>query len=173
MSESPRDPTDSRLLRWAVTGRTSRGDFASAIYGTILAASLLMAVPGGPLQIMASVIITAVVFWLAHVHVALMRGVARTGEHVTWPTARVALIEEWPLAQASISPAAPMLLAAIGLIGVDGARWIGIAICVVSLVAWGIVVSRRANLGRQATARTIAINVTLGLTLVVLKVIVH
>lgn len=170
---TPHPAGESRTLRWALTGATSAGDFASAVYGTILAASLLMAINGGPITILLGVVVTAVIFWLAHVHVAILRNVVRTGRHVTWVDARHALREEWPLAQASLSPVAPMLLAAVDILTVDQARWTGIAICVIGLIAWGIVISRVAGLGRRATALTIGINVALGLVLVVLKWLVH
>lgn len=170
---SPHPAGESRALRWALTGATSAGDFASAVYGTILAASLLMAISGGPITILLGVVVTAVIFWLAHVHVAILRNVVRSGRHVTWADTRHALREEWPLAQASLSPVAPMLLAAVDILTVEQARWTGIAICVIGLIAWGIVISRVAGLGRRATALTIGINVALGLVLVVLKWLVH
>ena len=163
----------SRALRWALTGTARFGDAASAVYGTILAASLLIAIDGGPIMIMASIMLTALVFWLAHVHVALLRSVVRRGEHVRWRDARAVFIDEWPLAQASLTPIAPMLLAAFGLLSVADARTIGVSICVVELIAWGAVISRSADLGRRATLLTIGINAAFGLILIVLKFIVH
>ncbi|MFM7246761.1 MAG: hypothetical protein ACKO2Y_04725 [Actinomycetota bacterium] len=180
MSDSDADELDvsrvtaaSRPLRWALTGSARWGDGASAVYGTILTASLLIAVGGGPVMVMGSIALTALIFWLAHVHVAILRRVVRTGEHVRWPAARAALVEEWPLAQASLTPLAPILLAALGLLALPTARWIGVGICVVELVAWGVAISRLAHLGRRGTALTIGINVVLGVTLIGLKLVVH
>ena len=73
---------DSLLLRWALTGASQDGDAASAVYGTILAASILIASAGGPGTVFLTVIGTGLVFWLAHAHVALMRRVVRNGEHI-------------------------------------------------------------------------------------------
>ena len=103
----------SRALRWALTGSARYGDGASAVYGTILTASLLIAVTGDAVMVMGTIALTVLVFWLAHVHVAILRRVVRTGEHVDWAAAHAALIEEWPLAQASLTPLAPILLAAL------------------------------------------------------------
>ncbi len=164
---------ESGPLRWLLTGASPSGDAASAIYGTILAASLLIAIDGGPMQIVLGMVATAVVFWLAHAHVGLIRGVVREQHHVTARDVRATLRQEWPLAQASLSPAAPMLLAWLGLIGVDTARSLGVAICMLGLLAWGIVISRAAGLGRRGTLLTIGINLGLGLVLVVLKYLVH
>lgn len=174
MAQDPLHPAaDSRVLRWALTGGTSYGDFASAIYGTILAGSLLIAIAGGPLMIIATTLITAVVFWLAHVHVSLVREVVRSREPLTWRATRRALYEEWPLAQASLSPLVPMVLAAADLITVGEARTLGVLICLIGLIAWGIVIARVAHFGRRQTAWMITVNVTLGMALIVLKIIVH
>jgi len=163
----------SRALRWALTGSARYGDGASAVYGTILTASLLIAVTGDAVMVMGTIALTVLVFWLAHVHVAILRRVVRTGEHVDWAAARAALIEEWPLAQASLTPLAPILLAALGVLALPTARWIGVGICVVELVAWGVAISRLAGLGRRGTTLTIGINVVLGVALIGLKLLVH
>ena len=163
----------SLLLRWALTGASQGGDAATAVYGTILAASLLIAVEGGPGIRLLGIVGTGVVFWLAHAHVTLMRRVVRDGEHVHLPEIRHALTQEWPLVQAGVSPAAPMLLAYLGLIGTERAVEAGLAICLVGLVAWGLVVARAARLTRRQTALAVGVNVALGLMLVALKAIIH
>ena len=164
---------DSFVLRWALTGASQNGDAASAVYGTILAASSLIASAGGPGTVLLTVISTGVVFWLAHAHVALMRRVVRHGEHLDARKIRKALTEEWPLVQASLTPAAPMLLAVIGLIGETAAADLGILVCFIGLIAWGLVVARAARLSRFHTIIAVSINAGLGLLLVALKVILH
>ena len=164
---------DSVLLRWALTGASQDGDAASAVYGTILAASILIASAGGAGTVFLTVIGTGIVFWLAHAHVAVMRRVVRHGEHIDAHKIRKVLTEEWPLVQASLSPAAPLILAMLGIIGETTAADIGILICFVGLIAWGIVVARAARLSRRHTTLAVGINVALGLLLIVLKVILH
>lgn len=168
-----RTADDSTLLRWALTGASQDGDAASAVYGTILAASILIASAGGPGVVLLTMISTGVVFWLAHAHVSLMRRVVRQGEHVDWHKIRATLYEEWPLVQASLSPAAPLLLAVLGIISETRATEIGIGICFVGLAAWGLVVARAAKLTRRQTIIAVGINLALGLLLVVLKSILH
>lgn len=164
---------DSLLLRWALTGASRDGDAASAIYGTILAASILIASAGSPGIVFLTMISTGIVFWLAHAHVSLMRSVVRRGEHVDRHKIRATLTEEWPLVQASLSPAAPLLLAVFGVIGETLATEIGIGICFAGLIAWGLVISRAARLSRRQTLIAVGINVALGLLLVVLKTLLH
>jgi hypothetical protein len=163
----------SVFLRWSLTGASQDGDAASAIYGTILAASILIAAAGGPGVVFLTMITTGIVFWLAHAHVSLLRRVVRQGEHVDRRKIRATLTEEWPLVQASLSPAAPMLLAFFGIIDETLATTIGIGICFVGLVAWGLVIARAAKLSRRQTVIAVGINVALGLLLVVLKSILH
>lgn len=160
-------------LRMLLTGASDGGDAASAVYGTILAASVLVAVDADPLMTLLAVLATGVVFWLAHVHVAVMRGVVRGGEHVDGRRIRHAMVEEWPLVQACVSPALPLLLAAVGVIGTATAIDVGLLICLVGLVAWGFVVSRAAQLNRRETALAVGINAGLGVLMIILKSILH
>ncbi len=160
-------------LRMLLTGASDGGDAASAVYGTILAASVLVAVEAGPLITLLAVLATGVVFWLAHVHVAVMRGVVRGGEHVDAARIRHAMVEEWPLVQACVSPALPLLLAVVGVISTTTAINAGLAICLLGLVAWGVVVSRAAELNRRQTVLAVGINAGLGVLMIVLKAILH
>lgn len=160
-------------LRMLLTGASDGGDAASAVYGTILAASVLVAVEAGPGMTLGAVLATGFVFWLAHVHVAVMRGVVQGGEHVDLRRVRHAMVEEWPLVQASISPALPLVLALAGVIGTQAAIDIGLVICLVGLIAWGFVVSRAARLTRRQTALAVGINAGLGVLMILLKSIIH
>ena len=160
-------------LRMMLTGASQGGDAASAVYGTILAASILITVTADAFDTFLAVIVTGIVFWLAHVHVAVTRRVIHDKQHIGWPEIRRSLIEEWPLVQASISPAAPLVLAMLGLIGVNAAIDLGLVICLAGLFAWGIVVSRIAHLTRRQTAIAVLVNVGFGVLLVILKSIIH
>ena len=162
---------DSRALRWAITGASKGGDAASAVYGTILAASILIASYGTAVEIFISVIGTGLVFWLAHAHVSVMRRVVRGGQAVTAKDVRRSLTHEWPLVQSSLMPAAPMVLAMVGVVSTDNAANLGILICFVGLIAWGIVVARAAEFSRRASIFAVSVNVGLGLLLVLLKAI--
>ena len=185
MSEPEPQPTEpldlhdhaerSWWLRLMLTGRSEGGDAASAVYGTILAASVLIVAysSSSALPAFLGVVGTGIVFWLAHAHVTIMRRVVRDGQHVDARVIRHALTEEWPLVQASLTPAAPLVLAMFGLIEVWVAVDIGVGLCFLSLIAWGIVVARAADLTRRQTLLAIGINAAFGVLLMVLKVLVH
>jgi amino acid transporter len=163
----------STFLRWAATGASASGDAGSAVYGTIVAASVLLGARGGPLSIALSMLAAGIVFWLAHAHVDLLRAFIRDSTHITPRRVVEALTREWPIIQATFLPAVPLVLAALNLIAVDTGRWLGVLICLVGLVAWGIVVSRGARLSRRSSLLVIGINLALGLLIVALKVIIH
>ena len=64
-----------------------------------------------------------------------------------------------------------MVLAMVGIVNTENAANLGILICFVGLVAWGIVVARAAELSRRASILAVSVNVGLGLLLVLLKAI--
>jgi hypothetical protein len=163
----------STFLRWAATGASASGDAGSAVYGTIVAASVLLGARGGPLSIALSMLAAGTVFWLAHAHVALLRTFVREGTRITPRRIAETLTHEWPIVQATFLPAIPLALAALGLIGVETGRWAGVLICLIGLVAWGIVVSRGARLSRSSSLLVVGINLALGLLIVILKVVIH
>lgn len=163
----------STFLRWVLTGATSAGDAGSAVYGTIVAASVLLASGDGALTTILAMLAAGTVFWLAHAHVALIRDLVGGTRTITGAQVAVTLTREWPIVQATFLPAAPLVLAVIGVISLDTSRWIAVGVCLVGLLAWGVVLARTARLSRRYAALVISINVLLGLLIVVLKVLIH
>lgn len=163
----------SRVLRLVLTGASAAGDAGSAVYGTIVAASVLLAAGGGALSIVLSMLAAGTVFWLAHAHVALVRAFVRDHTAVTGRRVADTLAQEWPIVQATFLPATPLVLAIFGVFSLDTARWFGVLICLVGLAAWGIVLSRSAHLSRRYSMMVIGINLGLGLLIVGLKVLIH
>jgi hypothetical protein len=163
----------STFLRWILTGASSAGDAGSAVYGTIVAASVLLASNDGPLTTILAMLAAGTVFWLAHAHVALIRDLVGGQRRITGTRVAATLTSEWPIVQATFLPAAPLALAVFGLISFDTSRWLAIVVCLVGLVAWGIVLARTARLSRRYTIVVVTINVLLGLLIVILKVLIH
>lgn len=148
-----------------------------AVYGTILVLSVIVGFSedkeAGAQTILASVLVTAFAFWVAHAYSAAL------AERLADPDARWrALIprvvaEEWPLVGAALTPSVALLLGAIGVIGRTAAVNIAIVLALGDLFGWGIAVARSAG---QPTARAVltgAVNVGIGLLVVGLKVVVH
>jgi hypothetical protein len=80
---------------------------------------------------------------------------------------------EWPLVEASLLPVLCLLLGVIGLVKTDTAVTIAIGVGVVELFGYGILAGRRLHLSRGGTVVVAVINGTLGLLIVLLKVLVH
>lgn len=172
-------PEGRRRSRWWQPGllHAAQRNVAGAIYGLILATSVIgvsreYALDNAGIAA-ATVLVTAGVFWIAHVYA----GVLATGlRHRTTPTRadlRRALDEEWPLVQAGILPTAILLLGPLGLLADDTAYDLAIAVCLLELAATGVIMARVAGASGVVVAVSGAIALSFGLVVIGLKVIVH
>ncbi|WP_163548862.1 hypothetical protein [Candidatus Frankia nodulisporulans] len=151
------------------------------IYGTVLTAGLIAAQDPkvDPLgQIVVDVLITVAVFWLAH---GYAHAVARPlgPDEVPGPPrrglrlARSAMVENWPLARASVLPIA--VLALVRLLGasMDDAQEAALWTCVVLLTLWGLRAGQAAGLAGWRLVRYTSGSALLGVVLVVLEIAIH
>ena len=150
--------------------------FSAAIYGSILAASLVAAMDAteaAPQEMTLSLLSTTLVFAIAHAWSEAVgeRIVLRQGGSVA---RLVELIRrEWPLVEAGFVPGAALALAWAGVWSADFGADLALVLAVLQLVGWGIVVGRR-TYDRWLQALVVgAVNGFLGLVLVALKIAVH
>lgn len=143
-------------------------DFTSAVYGSVVAGTVI--VSAGPIPaigLSVLLVVSGVVFWLAHVY-----AIAVANVHGGWELGaiRKGLREEWPVAFAAIPPALAALTAAVfqDISLADGA-WIALVVAIVEQQVWGYAAVRRSNLAGLAVVRTITLNVVIGLVVVGLK----
>lgn len=143
-------------------------DFTSAVYGSVVAGTVI--VSAGPVPAIALavlLVVSGVVFWLAHVYAITVANV-----HGGWEfgAIRRGLRKEWPVAFASIPPALAALTAALfqDLSRADGA-WIALVVAIVEQQVWGFAAVRRSGMSGLAMVRTITLNVVIGLVVVGLK----
>jgi len=161
----------SRVGRYAMGERL--GGF---IYGTIVVLAVLVggakAYPDGAGKIAALVVVTCLVFWLAHVYshtVALVVAQDRRPEFSDlWHIAR----HEGSLVEAAVPPVAALLLGAFGLISTRAAVWTAFLLGLAVLAVQGVVFARVERLGWFGTVAVVAVNLGLGLVLVSLKLFV-
>jgi hypothetical protein len=122
--------------------------YASAVYGSIVAAALIEAFRGEHAEAEATalaVISTMAVFWLAHVWSAVIgerihRRERRLGFQRIAEIARA----EWPLVEASFAPILVLILGWIGVLGDGTAEELALIVCIIQLFAWGLAVGLRA-----------------------------
>jgi hypothetical protein len=169
MEETRRAATVSPSLD--ATGRR----LAGFIYGTLLVLAMIIvgaqAYPEGPGRIAAFVVVTTIVFWLAHVYA---HGV---GVSVT-QRKRLSLAElseiarrEGSILEAAVPPVAALLLAVVGVVTTQFAVWaaFGLGLVVLALQGWRF--ARVERLGALGTSAAVAANVAFGLVLVGVKLV--
>ena len=163
--------------RAARVGRVAMGErLGGFIYGTIVALAVVVAgaraYPHGAGHIAVLVAATSVAFWLAHVYSnAVAHSVARD-QHLSFGELRRIARREGSIIEAAVPPLAALLLGALGVISTQVAVWAAFALALVVLAAQGVTVARIERLGPLATLAVVAGNVSLGVLLVGLKLVV-
>ncbi|WP_443067900.1 hypothetical protein [Streptomyces sp. NBC_01351] len=149
-----------------------RGDYTGAVYGSLLAASVV--VGAGTLgtfprlHLVALLLATGVVFWAAHVFSRLFG--ARMVHHLSWSVIRRTSREERPIIEAAVPPALAAGISPLLGLGPQEMAWLALAVALVGQVGWATVAASRAGASRGLMAVAGAINLLLGLLIVLLKV---
>jgi hypothetical protein len=152
---------------------TERTDYAGAVYGSLLAASVIAASgvsgPHPRLALILLLVVTGIVFWLAHVYAHLV-GEREVGRTVTWPDVRLVARHEWPIVEAALLPALAVLVSP--WLDTGETAWLAICVAVAQQVLWATLGARRAGASARLTAAEAGVNLALGLLIVVAKVAV-
>lgn len=149
-----------------------RGDYTGAVYGSLLAASVV--VGAGTLgsfprlQLIALLLGTGVVFWAAHVFAHLFG--ARMAGRLSWRVIRRTAREERPIIEAAVPPAVAAAISPLLGLGPHGIAWTALLVALAGQVGWATVAAKRAGASRRMMAVAGAINLFLGLLIVLLKV---
>ena len=151
--------------------------FAAAVYGSIVAASLIGAFyeEGASSETTAvSLISTLGVFWLAHVWSETVGERIELGRTFTWPHLAEIAREEWPLIEAAVAPGVILLAGWAGLLSDHHALRIALTLSELQLFGWGFIVGRRAYSTLPMALGTGLLNGALGIGLVALeRAVVH
>jgi hypothetical protein len=168
-----------RRTHWWRPGvsHAAQRDVAGAIYGLILATSVIAVSreyqPNNAGITAVTVIVTATVFWLAHVYAGVLEIELRERHVPTWAEVRGVLDEEWPLVQAGLLPTAILLLGSLGALADDTAQSVALGACLVELAATGLLAARSAGARGLLVAASAAVTVGFGVVIILLKTIVH
>ncbi|MEU2390405.1 hypothetical protein [Streptomyces sp. NPDC007369] len=164
----------------APTGRSAgqeerhpgRTDYAGAVYGSLLAASVVAAagsVGAFPrLQLITLLLVTGVVFWAAHVyaHIAGERVIGKPLDHREMR--RVAR-HEWSIVEAAVLPAVAVAVSPLLGLGHAGTAWLALSVAVAQQVTWAALGAIRAGASRRMAAGEGVANLLLGLVIVATK----
>jgi hypothetical protein len=163
--------------RTAIPGRVVIGErLGGFIYGTIVVLSVVIAgataYPDGPGHIAAFVVVTTLVFWLAHVYAHGLAHSVGHDQHLSFAELRRIAGRESSILEAGVPPVAALLVGAFGLISGQVAIWVALALGLGVLVAQGLLFARVERLSWLGTLLVIVLNLGLGLLLIGLKLVV-
>ncbi|HEY7970403.1 MAG TPA: hypothetical protein VID95_10440 [Candidatus Limnocylindrales bacterium] len=155
-----------------IGSRGERRDDATAIYGSLLVTGMVAVqwrADSVPDAIALTVVVSVVVFWLAHVWSEIVS--RRVRGRIT-PAEGVAIARaETPMLSAAVAPA--LVLAFGPLVAThDQAIAVALFVCIAELFVWGLIVGRAAHSSPLLTLRVAIVDSLLGLVIVALKVLV-
>jgi hypothetical protein len=163
--------------RWRPRVVRTAGSVTEAIYGLILAMSVIAVSreydPSNAGLVAVSVLLTGVVFWLAHVYARVL---ARSMDHhrmLTRSELRDALRHDWPLVEATVPLVLILALGALDVVPDRASILIAILVALVELALAGAYAARVRGSRMRGAVLSAAIAVALGGAVVLLKVLVH
>ncbi|HEY6779080.1 MAG TPA: hypothetical protein VI122_21445 [Thermoleophilaceae bacterium] len=148
-----------------------------AIYGNVLATSLVVAFSEdddyATGEMAVSVLVTGIVFWLAHVYASLLAERYVAGRRLTRSEIGAEFYGEWPVVQAFFPPIVVLLLGTIGVLAENTAVSVAIAVGLAAMVLWSLAIGRQERMSLLGLAGLALLNALLGAAIVLLKVVVH
>ncbi|MFF7971585.1 hypothetical protein [Streptomyces sp. NPDC007905] len=163
-------PTTTRPRR---SERRSHADYTGAVYGSMLAASVVIgagALGTFPrLELVVLLLLTGLVFWVGHVHAQLFGALLAQGPPDR-PTVLRVCKEEWPIVEAAVPPALAVAVSPLLGLDLEGAVWLSVAVAVAGQVGWSATGARRAGASWRLVSATAAVNLLLGLVIISFKI---
>ncbi|MFD3927490.1 hypothetical protein [Streptomyces sp. NPDC058614] len=156
-----------------VEERRAHADYTGGVYGSMLAASVV--VGAGTLgsfprlELVLLLLLTGVVFWVAHVHAQLFGArlaERRLDRRIVFEVCR----DEWPIVKAAVPPALAVAVSPVLGLDVPGALWFALSVAVAGQVGWSAAAARRAGASRRLVAVTASVNLLLGLLIISFKI---
>jgi hypothetical protein len=168
--------TEATGSRAAALARAAMGErLAGFIYGTIVVLAVIVAgaraYPHEAGHIAALVAVTSVALWLAHVYAHGLGYSVAHNEHLTLGELRHIARREGSIVEAAVPPVAALLLGAIGVMSTKTAVWVAFGLGLAVLAAEGVAFARVERLGVLGTFLIVTANLSLGVVLIGLKLI--
>ena len=153
------------------------GSLTEAIYGLILATSVIAVSreydSSNSGRVGVTVLVTGVVFWLAHVYARVLAGSITNQRRVNRSDVREVLRHDWPLVEVTVPL---VLILALGVLDVvpDRAAILAATLAaLLELAAAGAYAARTSGAGLRGTVVSAVVAVILGSAVVLLKALVH
>jgi len=149
---------------------------AGAIYGTILATTVVAAAGTHPESLARTTLLvlgTSVVFWLAHVYAVEVAARLVAGRPLERREVLGVARAEWPMLQSAWPVVAALLLGVVGVLEPERAVDVAMAVGIGALFLYGVVIGRQESSSwRRILLNGLAVG-GFGLAILVLKVVVH
>ena len=154
----------------------SRATIAGTVYGTVIVLAVLVA--GGKaaeqsLWRLVGIVTTSVlVLWMAHVYAHALGASVQVDRRLDAAELREIAGRELAMPLAAVAPAAALVLGATGLLAGRTSFWLAFGVGIATLGVQGLRYARVERLGAAGTVVAVAINLGLGLVLVIFEVVV-
>jgi hypothetical protein len=109
---------------------------------------------------------------MAHLHARTL-GLSVTHGHHPLSSLRLAVLETWPIAGASVLPIVVLLLAELGGARLRTAAWIALVATIVLLTAYSYLAGVRSGLSTWGRIGSAAVGAGIGIVVALLKVALH
>jgi hypothetical protein len=163
--------------RWRPRFAGTSGSVTEAIYGLILATSVIAVsaeyAPANAGLVGVTVLVTGVVFWLAHVYARVLAGSITHHRTPRRSEVRDALRHDWPLVEVTVPLVLILALGAFGVLADRTAILAATLAVLAELAAAGAYSARASGAGLAGTVTSALIAVSLGGAVVLLKTVVH
>jgi hypothetical protein len=166
-----------KARRWRPRVARTSGSVTEAIYGLILATSVIAVsaeyASSNAGLVGLTVLVTGVVFWMAHVYARVLAG--SITDHRTPNRADVseAVRHDWPLVEVTVPLVLVLALGALDVVPDKTAILAATLAVLAELAAAGAYAARASGAGLGGTVASALIAVSLGGAVVLLKTVVH
>jgi hypothetical protein len=153
----------------------TRQTIAGTVYGTIVVLSVVTAASTVEHDLWRLAVIaaaTVVVYWIAHVYAHGLGESLKAGRRLTATELAAIARRESSILLAAVMPVAAILLGGLGVFATRTALWVAVGVGVATLTVQGLRYARLERLSPAGTIVTVAINLALGLVIVLLKALV-
>ena len=163
--------------RWRPLVARTTGSVTEAIYGLILATSVIAVSAeydsSNAGLVGVTVLVTGVVFWLAHVYARVLAGSITHHRMLNRSEVRAVLRHDWPLVEVTVPLVLILALGVLDVVGDKTAILAATLAALVELAAAGAYSARASGAALRWTVLSALVAVSLGSAVVLLKTLVH
>ncbi|MEU8586029.1 hypothetical protein AB0C59_03315 [Streptomyces sp. NPDC048664] len=156
--------------------RRARTDYTGGVYGSLLAGSVVVGAgatgPVSRLELVLLLISTGLVFWIAHVHAQLF-GARLAQQSLNWRAVLHVCRDEWPIVKAAVPPAVAVAVSPLFGLDARGGAWLALSVAVAGQMGWSAAAARRADAAWWLVGVSAAVNLVLGLLIIVCKILLE